>query len=407
MSRKIAIIGAGADAVAAVVQCVAFRDTMDSVYQDDEIVWIRDCSHKVENYGTQCNTIWVTAMATNTTINAIDYRQRFDGTKKLGMKFIGFGNRKDKNFYVLFDPTEVGLHIDEGKFVEFFWSHYKNQAFNLSLIDKRVESIDIRDDGTYLDGDKFDFVIDCVRGGLWDKESYKESHFNPTNTSLIINRRIPGEWNYTAHIACEHGYLTAIPTSDSQTWVYSYDKDLTSEKQAVADFGAHCQLKKHCTYKKKQYDNKISEYCIHKNNRYARSGRALGFNDELLGMNSYLETDMSEAIAQYLFEDPDRPRSNYHRLEVEDRWRDAGIDYAATLSYYTQFGSKYKSKFWEQTRIAACNLLEDRDLHCVDRNEVYEKLEEIPKHENIRLDYFRRQAEDNESLRQRMTDNSA
>ena len=49
MTRKIAIIG-GTDAVQVLLNCVSHRDTMDSVYQDDEIVWIRDCSHIIDDY---------------------------------------------------------------------------------------------------------------------------------------------------------------------------------------------------------------------------------------------------------------------------------------------------------------------------------------------------------------------
>ena len=56
--------------------------------------------------------------------------------------------------------------------------------------------------------------------------------------------------HYTAFIACEHGYLTGIPTADAQTWVYSYDSDITTEEEAVKDFNKHCEVKKHCSYKK-------------------------------------------------------------------------------------------------------------------------------------------------------------
>ena len=107
-----------------------------------------------------------------------------------------------------------------------------------------------------------------------------------------------------------------------------------------------------------------------------------------------------------MFYDPDRQQSNFHRLEVEERWEDSQIDTATVMAFYMQFGSKYKSKFWEQTRLSACALLENHQLHSLNRAEVYEKLAQIPRHENIRLDYFRRQAEDEYFLRQRMSPDS-
>jgi len=406
MSRKIAIIGAGADAVINLVQLISHRDTLNSVYQDDEITWIRDCSHQVPNFGVQTNPIWVTTLAATTTVNSIDYYKRFDAVQKLGMKFVGIGNRRDSNFFVLFDPTELGMHFDEGKFVDFFWENIKNQHRNVNLVDKRVESVTFDDEGAYLDGVPYDFVIDCVKGALWDKDAYKSSLFNPTDTKLTVNRKIPGDWDYTVHVACEHGYLTGIPTQDAQTWIYSYDSGITTEEEAVEDFNKHCAVKKHCSYRKNETDHNVSEYMIHPNNKYARSGRALGLNDDFTGLNSYSEADAADALGEYLFFDQERPQSNFHRLEVEERWKETQLDQATGLAFFMQFGSQYKSKFWEQSRVAACKLLEDKEIHQHERSEVYDKLSKIPYHENIRLDYFRRQLEDEKDLRTRMSADS-
>ena len=70
MTRKIAIIG-GTDAVQVLLNCVSHRDTMDSVYQDDEIVWIRDCSHIIDDYGIQTESEWGEIVGENTTLSSI------------------------------------------------------------------------------------------------------------------------------------------------------------------------------------------------------------------------------------------------------------------------------------------------------------------------------------------------
>jgi len=407
MGRRIAVIGAGADAVATVCQLISFRDTQDSVYQDDQITWIRDCSHKVENFGISVNTIWITALATNTTISTIDYFKRFDALQKIGLKLIGFGNRRDKNFHILFDPTEISMHLDERKICDFYWEHVENQHFNINRIDKRVNELFFTENECLVDGEPYDFVVDCVRGGLWDKETYTPAYFNPTDTKLTINRKIPGDWDYTAYVACEHGYLTGIPTQDAQTWIYSYDSNITTEEEAVEDFNKHCAVKKYCSYKKTESDHMTSEYCVHKNKMYARCGRALGLNDDLTGYSNYVETDLGEAIAEFLFSDSVRPCNNLQHLEIEDRWKDCQIDHSVLMAFYTQFGSMYRSNFWQQTRIDACTFLEKKEIHSADRMEVYDKINNmIPKEENLRLDYFRHQAGDEYFLRQRMGDNS-
>ena len=407
MGRKIAVIGAGADAVATVSQLIAQRDTQDSVYQDDQITWIRDCSHKIENFGISVNTIWITLLATNTTISTIDYFKRFDALQKIGLKFIGFGARRDKNFHVLFDPCEISMHLDERKVCEFYWENVQKQHFNLELVDKRVGSIEFTDDKALVDGEEFDFVVDCVRGGLWDKDAYTPAFFNPTDTKLTINRKIDGDWDYTAYIACEHGYLTGIPTQDAQTWIYSYDSDITTEEEANADFSKHCAVKKYCSYKKTESDHLTSNYMIHENKLYSRCGRALGLNDDLTGYTNYVETDAAEAIAEFLFSDPERPCNNMMRMEVEERWNDLQIDHSTLMAFYVQYGAQYGTKFWDKTRNDACRFLEDKDLHSADRMEVYDKIENmLPEEENLRLDYHRHMAQEEYHLRQRMTDNS-
>ena len=60
-----------------------------------------------------------------------------------------------------------------------------------------------------------------------------------------------------------------------------------------------------------------------------------------------------------------------------------------------------------KTRLAGCKFLEDKEMHSAERMEVYDKIDNmLPKEENLRLDYFRHQANQEYHLRQRMTDNS-
>ena len=45
---------------------------------------------------------------------------------------------------------------------EFYWENVQKQHFNLELVDKRVGSIEFTDDKALVDGEEFDFVVDCV-----------------------------------------------------------------------------------------------------------------------------------------------------------------------------------------------------------------------------------------------------
>ena len=109
----------------------------------------------------------------------------------------------------------------------------------------------------------------------------------------------------------------------------------------------------------------------------------------------------------YLFEDPVREQTEYQRLDVEDRYQDGKKDCASSLGFYLQEGSQYKTEFWEQTRTNACLCLENREYFDISTNLIqyeYLKMNElIPPEENIRLDYFRRLADDEQRLRQKQT----
>ena len=41
----------------------------------------------------------VNIIGANTTLSCVDFRRKFDATRKLGMKYIGFGARRDHNFF--------------------------------------------------------------------------------------------------------------------------------------------------------------------------------------------------------------------------------------------------------------------------------------------------------------------
>ena len=57
----------------------------------------------------------VNIIGANTTLSCLDFHRRFDATRKLGMKYIGFGARRDYNFFNYYDTSESSLHVDEGK----------------------------------------------------------------------------------------------------------------------------------------------------------------------------------------------------------------------------------------------------------------------------------------------------
>ena len=95
------------------------------------------------------------------------------------------------------------------------------------------------------------------------------------------------------------------------------------------------------------------------------------------------------------------------RLEVEDRWHDLQVDHGVLMAFYTQFGTKYiGSKFWDQTRLAGCKFLEDKEIPLLSVWKYMIKLT-ICFQKKRTLDLITSDIKQTEyHLRQRMTDNS-
>ena len=133
----------------------------------------------------------VNIIGANTTLSCLDFHRRFDATRKLGMKYIGFGARRDYNFFNYYDTSESSLHVDEG-LVDPGELTKQHKWGDVVMVDKRVNSLEISKQGCKVDGEDFDFV-DCVRGSLINKDDYHPAYYNPTDTTLTVNRRIPGD----------------------------------------------------------------------------------------------------------------------------------------------------------------------------------------------------------------------
>jgi hypothetical protein len=85
-----------------------------------------------------------------------------------------------------------------------------------------------------VDGSEYDFVIDC-RGYPEDYSNYILTDKVYLNSGIVVKSFTPGDWEFTYHIAHEHGWMFGIPLQKTTGWGYLWNSDITSELEAQSN----------------------------------------------------------------------------------------------------------------------------------------------------------------------------
>lgn len=176
-----------------------------------------------------------------------EIQQRLNGTRKYGVAFEGWGQRK-QNFIHYFSPQQVSYayHLSADLLGELL-----QENTNAIHIDANVTDITRTDNGAVVEfenraAEYYDLVFDA-RGfpqELLPKDRIEVS-FIPTNMAVI--RRCPAivevddgnpviDPTYTRAIARPHGWVFVIPLTAHTSYGYIFNRDIASLDQVEADF---------------------------------------------------------------------------------------------------------------------------------------------------------------------------
>ena len=207
-----------------------------------------------------------------------------DGVDSCGYKYVGWGNRRDKNFMV----TGCSNTFDIEKFRHHFLEDGgKIFGKNVSIIQQKIDSFSVTDDKCLINNNEYDYVIDCTeKNPLGWEMDYMQPSVTFSNSAIMIEIPEKGHWNYTIEYAAKHGHIVGLPMRDSQRWIYLYDNTISHELEVVEDFKEIFPNFKFDEtvnggqrtffYKEHSWIPHISNYIIHpENKRYMRNGTAL------------------------------------------------------------------------------------------------------------------------------------
>ena len=291
---------------------------------------------------------------------------------KMGINFVnwGCGNQFHHNFV----GGTVGHHFETQKFNEFIHGYLKdNQIIN--YVPEKVKKINALENKVEINDKEFDFVVNC--SGWENNDNYISPFFHSVNSAQLFVDNLEYDVNHTLHLATEDGWQFGLPFPQKNIFKcgYLYNSNLIS----------HNEVKKKI---KKKISNSFSwtpryskELIVHPS--IALNGNRLFFLEPLQALGLYYTYYFAVLISHYLddinFETIDRINYEYN-LEM---WT-----YQLSLAYHYQYGSTYKTKFWETTQNNAINVMKSsfngnkeifmmnlkRDMKNLKKNTLYSKI---------------------------------
>lgn len=250
----------------------------------------------------------------------------FNFTQKNGIMYENWGQKNNMWFHE-FPFGSYGIHFDPENFQNYIVNNLK---INFKEKDENIIN---------YEGIDSDYIIDC-RGSPTSLENYDEL-INPLNCTLLSNLPEDKNIKWTRTIATPDGWCFYIPLKDKVSIGYSFNKEITSEKNAIKNFKNLFKVEKiNKIFNFKQY---IAKKPI-LNNRVFLNGNKLFFLEplEATAMNTY------HVWCKFIW---DSIINKTHTLEnSEIRIKEYINKIQNYILWHYSFGSKYKTKFWKAAK---------------------------------------------------------
>ncbi|CAA0101583.1 Flavin-dependent tryptophan halogenase RebH [BD1-7 clade bacterium] len=249
----------------------------------------------------------------------------FNATPKLGIMYEGWGDT-DQWFHP-FEFSDVAMHFDPRALQEHFC------ASNIAnIVEKRVVD--------YNDVDA-DIVFDCT-GFPDDFDHYTELR-NPLNRVMLADKPVEPSSPWTRAVATPHGWCFVIPLADRTQLGYLFNNNVTPDEQARSDFGERFDVDGiNQTFS-------FRNYCANQpiiDDRVFLNGNKLFFI-ELMEATSVSGYTLWAKLAMQVAcgEMPAEAAVTHMHSVVRENMN--------FILYHYQFGSRYKTPFWQYAKTLA------------------------------------------------------
>ena len=318
--KRIAIIGAGnAGCITALHFYFYGKDNYEiEIYHSPE-------KHPIERVG-QGTTIPPAALISSVFGTNWYDRNCIDATFKSGILYEGWGKSNDKIFHG-FPMTNMAIHYVPQKL--------SDVILNSGLF--KVKQQTINDPEKEIDSD---WIIDCRGRHNRDRDNY-QALVNPLNACLLYKKNgRDSDLTYTRTVATPNGWTFVVPNTDSVSYGYLYNNNITSKEDATEDFLDRFNLPE--TDGDLTFENYIAkEVCV--GERTFLNGNRCGFLEPLEATATYFYQTVCKAIW-------DCTNGLKTRQGVDKYVRDQMFRLETFIMWHYQFGSKYDTPFWKYAK---------------------------------------------------------
>ena len=319
--KKIAIIGKGTSAILTSLSCIK-RGFEVTFFYDPEV------SHL--SVGESTTPLTPDILTSVLKIKIHDLVNKGIVSYKMGVNFIGWG--EGKQFYHNFGSINFGIHFDTKIFNEYIHDYILKEGI-ASYIPKRIENED------ELLND-FDFVINC--SGWDDSSEYIEPVFKSVNSAAIFQKEVDVDRFFdslhTVHKTTEDGWQFEIPYPEKGICKcgYLFNNELILEDEVKSKIGV--DITKVFSWKQ-QYAKEIIP-----KEKIAINGNRLFFLEPLQALSLHYTSLFASFICDYINDPSELNRQTINSKYLTEMWI-----YQMMLAYHYQYGSRYKSEFWNKT----------------------------------------------------------
>lgn len=264
---------------------------------------------------------------------------------KMGINFVNWG--KGKSFNHNFADGGIGHHFETKLFNDFIHEYFEKNNL-VTYFPEKVISIDTTiNNSVSINGKNFDFLINC--SGWEDSKNYLIPFFKTVDSAITFVEELDTnkyDSTHTLHLATEDGWQFGLPFPKQNIIKcgYLYSRDYVTEKQVKN------KLNKNIRSSFSWTPRYAKEILVHSN--IALNGNRLFFIEPLQALSLAYTKLFAEFISDYLdnkciefFDD-----INYrYSLEM---WA-----YQLSLAYHYQYGSIYKTKFWQNIKSNAIDVM--------------------------------------------------
>ena len=253
------------------------------------------------------------------------YNNNIHATFKSGILYEGWGEKRDKHFHE-FPPDRMAMHYCP-------WEMQRSilNSGHFKVIEGEVNPKDV----------DADYVFDC-RGKPSDLSEYHKLK-NPINSAILAKPNWDTSVNpWSRHVATPDGWTFVIPThssspSNEYCVGYCYNDTITSEQDAEDNFlnMFDVEITKHV-----HFNNYVAKQPV-VDGRIFKNGNRLFFLEPLESSSTQTYIEWSRICWEYIFDGRKNPSERI-------------LDYIRKTQnfvlWHYQFGSKYKTPFWDYAK---------------------------------------------------------